>query len=843
MANENDYDGGEIKILEGLEAVRKRPGMYIGSTSASGLHHLVWEIVDNSVDEAMAGFCTEIQVTVHADNSITVVDNGRGIPVDEHPVKKIPTLEVVMTILHAGGKFDNSAYKVSGGLHGVGISVVNALSKRVVVQVRRDGNTYEMEFSRGKTVKKMEVVGTSDSTGTTVTFWPDDEIFETCIYDFDTLHNRLQETAFLNKNLKIVLTDERESTPHVEEFCYEGGIIDFVKFLNEGKDVPEAFKEPIYIEGKSDPDAPVAKMGEVEVSLQWNSGYGENVMSFANDIYTPEGGMHLEGFRTALTRVINDYARKQNLLKEKDANLTGDDVREGLSAVISVKLPDPQFEGQTKAKLGSSYMRALTLKIVTDGLADYLEEHPKPAREIVKKAQQACKARNAARKAREALGDLGWAGQEFGKEVPETEFVGYDRTESEGTVVALAAEGEICGEVNEGMDAIVVLDRTPMYAEMGGQVADQGVMTADGVVFKVNNVLNNKGGKYMHYGKLLKGSIVLGDKLTVSIDTERRKAISRAHSATHLLQSALRLVLGDHVHQAGSLVEPDYLRFDFTHFSALTAEEIGQVNTVMADMILEGADIETQVMPFDEAKKLSAMALFGEKYGDTVRVVKMGDFSMEFCGGTHLDNTAKVGMFVITSEGSVASGVRRIEAITGREVIAKYIAMSGMINKVADRLKARPLEIMNKVESNLSEIHELRQNIDKLKDQLMSGQAERMLYGAKDIKGLKVITITNGPVNAADIRKMGDQLRDRYPNIVAVLAATAENKATMLAVCGKNAVARGVKAGDLIKSITKICEGTGGGKPDSAMGGCKNLLKLDDAMAAVDDFVNEHAQD
>ena len=448
-----------------------------------------------------------------------------------------------------------------------------------------------------------------------------------------------------------------------------------------------------------------------------------------------------------------------------------------------------------------------------------------------------------ARKAREALGDLGWAGQEFGKEVPETEFVGYDRTESEGTVVALVAEGEICGEVNEGMDAIVVLDRTPMYAEMGGQVADQGVMTADGVVFKVNNVLKNKGGKYMHYGKLLKGSIVLGDKITVSIDTERRKAISRAHSATHLLQSALRLVLGDHVHQAGSLVEPDYLRFDFTHFSALTAEEIGQVNTVMADMILEGADIETKIMPFDEAKKLGATALFGEKYGDTVRVVEMGDFSMEFCGGTHLDNTAKVGMFVITSEGSVASGVRRIEAITGREVIAKYIAMSGMINKVADRLKARPLEIMDKVESNLSEIHELRQNIDKLKDQLMSGQAERMLYGAKDIKGLKVITITNGPVNAADIRKMGDQLRDRYPNIVAVLAATAENKATMLAVCGKNAVARGVKAGDLIKSITKICDGTGGGKPDSAMGGCKNLLKLDNAMAAVDDFVNEHAQD
>ena len=401
MANENDYDGGEIKILEGLEAVRKRPGMYIGSTSASGLHHLVWEIVDNSVDEAMAGFCTEIQVTVHADNSITVVDNGRGIPVDEHPVKKIPTLEVVMTILHAGGKFDNSAYKVSGGLHGVGISVVNALSKRVVVQVRRDGNTYEMEFSRGKTVKKMEVVGTSDSTGTTVTFWPDDEIFETCIYDFDTLHNRLQETAFLNKNLKIVLTDEREATPHVEEFCYEGGIIDFVKFLNEGKDVPEAFKEPIYIEGKSDPDAPVAKMGEVEVSLQWNSGYGENVMSFANDIYTPEGGMHLEGFRTALTRVINDYARKQNLLKEKDANLTGDDVREGLTAVISVKLTEAQFEGQTKGKLGNTDITGLVSSLVYDKLMTYFEENPAVAKALLSKSLDASRAREAARKARD----------------------------------------------------------------------------------------------------------------------------------------------------------------------------------------------------------------------------------------------------------------------------------------------------------------------------------------------------------------------------------------------------------------------------------------------------------
>ena len=448
-----------------------------------------------------------------------------------------------------------------------------------------------------------------------------------------------------------------------------------------------------------------------------------------------------------------------------------------------------------------------------------------------------------ARKAREALGDLGWAGQEFGKDIPETEFVGYDKTECTAKVVAIVADGELREEIPAGTEAIIVLDRTVLYAEMGGQVADYGCMKADGVFFEVDNVQKNKGGKFMHYGKLTGGDIKLGDELTVCVDEERRKAISRAHSATHLLQSALRMVLGDHVHQAGSLVEPDHLRFDFTHFSALTAEEISEVNTIMADMILDGAEITTRVMPYDEAKKLGAMALFGEKYGDTVRVVEIGDYSREFCGGTHLDNTAKVGMFVITSEGSVASGVRRIEAITGREVIAKYVSMSATLNKVADKLKARPVEIMSRVESNLSEIHELKQNIDKLKDQLMSGQAERMLYGAKDIKGLKVITITNGPVNAADIRKMGDQLRDRFPNIVAVLAATAENKATMLAVCGKNAVARGVKAGDLIKTITRICGGSGGGKPDSAMGGCKNLLKLDDAMAAVDDFVNDNAKD
>ncbi len=402
MAKKNQYGADSIKVLEGLDPVRKRPGMYIGSTSASGLHHLVWEIVDNSVDEAMAGFCSRITVTVHADNSVTVTDNGRGIPVARHPQKRIPTLEVVLTVLHAGGKFDNDAYKVSGGLHGVGVSVVNALSSRLVAEVKRDGAVYQMEFSRGKTTQKMKKVGTSKATGTSITFWPDETIFETTTFNYDTLHDHLQETAFLNKNLKIVLIDERELEPRRDEFCYAGGIVDFVKFLNEEKTILPGLSRPIYIQGASADDAPADRRGEVEISLQWNTTYSEQVLSFANDIYTDEGGMHLEGFRTALTKTLNDYARSKKLLKDKDANLTGDDVREGLTAVISVKLPDPQFEGQTKAKLGNSYMRTLTNKVMAQGLAEYLEEHPNPAKEIFKKANQAAKGRLAAQKARQA---------------------------------------------------------------------------------------------------------------------------------------------------------------------------------------------------------------------------------------------------------------------------------------------------------------------------------------------------------------------------------------------------------------------------------------------------------
>ncbi len=404
MVNKPDhYDGSDIQVLEGLEAVRKRPGMYIGSTGPRGLHHLVYEVVDNSVDEALAGYCDRIEVWIHPDNSITVMDNGRGIPVDKHPKEKIPTVEVVLTILHAGGKFGGEGYKVSGGLHGVGVSVVNALSTRVEVNVCRDGSEYRIAFDHGKTCEKLERVGAAKHTGTKTTFWPDPEIFtETTIFDYDTLANRFREMAFLNKGLKIILHDERANPgsavsdaapePRTETFQYAGGIIDFVKYLNEGK---ETLNKPIYFEAEN-------ADGTVEVAMQWSTSYSTNsVMAFANNINTHEGGTHLDGFKQAVTRTINDYARSKGILKEKDSNLSGDDTREGLAAIISVKLHDPQFEGQTKTKLGNTEIRALVQNAVTQGLAEYLEENPKPAKRIIDKATQALKAREAARKARE----------------------------------------------------------------------------------------------------------------------------------------------------------------------------------------------------------------------------------------------------------------------------------------------------------------------------------------------------------------------------------------------------------------------------------------------------------
>ena len=445
-----------------------------------------------------------------------------------------------------------------------------------------------------------------------------------------------------------------------------------------------------------------------------------------------------------------------------------------------------------------------------------------------------------ARKAREALGDLGWAGVEFGKDVPETAFVGYaDTAVDDAKVVALVVENEQAEELMPGVEAIVVLDKTPFYAEMGGQVADHGTITAGDAVFTVTDVQKNKGGKYMHYGKLTGGVLKLGDTVSAAIDVKRRKAVMRAHSATHLLDKALRTVLGDHVQQAGSLVEEDRLRFDFTHFSAMTAEELGQVSAMVNEAVLEGYDIHTDVLPIEEAKKRGAIALFGEKYGDTVRVVDMGEgYSVEFCGGTHLDNTAKVGVFHISSEFSVASGVRRIEATTGLASLAVMNRNQEMLFEAAAALKAKPAELREKAVQNMEELKELRHVVEAFKAKEALNEAGQFLMGAKDVGGLKVVTATLHDADADRLRKMGDFLRDKTQAVVAVLSAVKDGKITFLAVCGKEAVQKGVKAGDLIKHVTAICGGKGGGKPDSAMGGGTDVLKLDDALATVDDFVS-----
>ena len=444
-----------------------------------------------------------------------------------------------------------------------------------------------------------------------------------------------------------------------------------------------------------------------------------------------------------------------------------------------------------------------------------------------------------AREARKALGDLGWAGVEFGKEVPSTEFVGYDHDSCEATVVALVCDDELCGQLEEGRDGIVVLDKTPFYAEMGGQVADHGVITAKGMTFTVTDVQKNKGGKFMHYGHLAEGVLAVGDTVEAAIDAQRRKAICRAHSTTHLLDAALKKVLGDHVHQAGSLVEPDRLRFDFTHFEAITPEQLSQVEWMVNDAILEGCPVVTEVLPIEEAKKKGAVAMFGEKYGETVRVVEMGDFSMEFCGGTHLDNTAKAGPFRIKSESSVASGVRRIEATCGRMSLESMEKTSGVLVRAAQFFKTAPSGLLERMEQQASEMKQLRQALEKFKAEASLGEAKQFLASAKTVKGLHVLTATREGLDANALRKMGDFLRDKDPTVVGVLASIAGEKITFLAVCGKEAVAKGVKAGDLVKLVSGFCGGKGGGKPDSAMGGGSDPLKVDDALAAVDDFVSE----
>ncbi|ANE46020.1 DNA gyrase subunit B [Paenibacillus swuensis] len=393
LEQQNSYDESQIQVLEGLEAVRKRPGMYIGSTSGRGLHHLVWEVVDNSIDEALAGYCTKIDVTVHQDNSVTVTDNGRGIPVGEHAKMKRPALEVVLTVLHAGGKFggEESGYKVSGGLHGVGVSVVNALSSNLNVIVKREGKIHQQEYRRGAPQYDLKVIGETADTGTSITFVPDSEIFtETTEYDYDILQSRIRELAFLNGGIEITLTDERTDVSNT--FKYDGGIVSFVEYLNRNREA--VHQTPIYVQGKKDHI-------HVEVALQYNDGYSENIYSFANNINTHEGGTHESGFKSALTRIINDYARKQGVIKDSNSNLSGDDVREGITAIISVKIPEPQFEGQTKTKLGNSEVRGIVESFFAEKFQEFLDENPAVSKKIIEKGLQASRAREAARKARE----------------------------------------------------------------------------------------------------------------------------------------------------------------------------------------------------------------------------------------------------------------------------------------------------------------------------------------------------------------------------------------------------------------------------------------------------------
>ena len=442
-----------------------------------------------------------------------------------------------------------------------------------------------------------------------------------------------------------------------------------------------------------------------------------------------------------------------------------------------------------------------------------------------------------AREARKALGDLAWAGIDLGLDNTPTTFVGYTQNNCDAKVLVVCVGDEVSGTIAGGEKGIIVLDKTPFYAEMGGQIADHGVILMGNSRFVVSDVQKDKGGKYLHHGRMVTGSIKVDDIVVASIDVERRKAIMRAHSATHLLQKALQTVLGDHVHQAGSYVEPDRLRFDFTHYSALTPEELVKVNAIVQNSILEGYNIVTREMPVDEAKAMGATALFSEKYGSTVRVVNMGNYSIELCGGTHLDNTAKVGLFRIKSEGSVASGVRRIEAITGKQTLEELRSGQEKLIRAAQLLKTTSNELESRIGGMLSEMKEIKSQLEKFKEQASLGEARTFLTSAKEVKGLKLVTAQRDGMDANALRKLGDFLRDKEPKIVGVLASVNEGKVTLLAVCGKEAVASGVKAGDIIKAIAPICGGKGGGKPDSAMGGGTEVSKVDDALAAVDDLI------
>ena len=491
---------------------------------------------------------------------------------------------------------------------------------------------------------------------------------------------------------------------------------------------------------------------------------------------------------------------------------------------------ETEFSGADAFKLYDTYGFPidLTLEMVAD------EDMTLNQKEFAQLMQEQ-KAR--AREARKALGDLAWAGIDLGLDNTPTTFVGYERFNCDARVLAVCVGDEVSGTIAGGESGIIVLDRTPFYAEMGGQVADHGVLMLGSCRFEVTDVQKDKGGKYLHYGKLNSGVIKVDDVVCASVDVERRRAIMRAHSATHLLQKALRSVLGDHVHQAGSLVEPDRLRFDFTHYSALTPEEMAKVNSIVQNAVLEGYSIVTREMPIEEAKRMGATALFSEKYGDTVRVVNMGDYSIELCGGTHLDNTAKVGPFELEGEGSVASGVRRIEAITGKECMKKMERNQALLYEAAAKLKTKPADVAARIQSQLEELKEMKRSIESFKARETSGEIDRILFGSHVIEGLRVITASVPNADAAKLRQMGDLLRDKDSSVVAVLASVNDGKITFLAVCGKEANAKGIKAGDLVKQVCCCCGGSGGGKPDCAMGGGKDPTKMDNALALVDDFV------
>ncbi len=525
-----------------------------------------------------------------------------------------------------------------------------------------------------------------------------------------------------------------------------------------------------------------------------------------------------------ITRIIK--IEEENFAKTIDTGM----------AIFNTKMAEHKANGKTVFSGEDAFLLAdtygfpidLTQEMVEDeGMTIDLEEYTRLREEQ----------RIRAREDRKKFGDLGWAGIDLGLDNTPTEFVGYTEFNCQAKVLAVCVGDEVTGSIAGGESGIIVLDKTPFYAEMGGQVADHGFILMGDSRFEVKNVLKDKGGKYLHYGAMASGSVKVDDVVLASIDVERRKAIMRAHSATHLLQKALSSVLGDHVHQAGSLVEPDRLRFDFTHYSAMTPEDIAKVDAIVQNAILEGYGIDTREMSITEAQAMGATALFSEKYGDTVRVVNMGGWSIELCGGTHLDNTAKVGPFRIESEASVASGVRRIEAITGKACLDEMELARQRVYNACAVLKTKPSELAQKLESQVDEIKALKRAIESYKAKETAGEVDRVFFGAHSMGDLKVLTATIPGADAGKLRQMGDSLRDKASNVVAVLSSVNDDKITFLAVCGKDAIAKGIKAGDLVKLVCTTCGGSGGGKPDSAMGGGKDVLKVDDALAQVDGFV------